>query len=108
MNSTAAKNIFPFKLLARLLCSFTILLLVFPILFAQSTVPEPPTDCVVQSLVNGEKPIYDAQSIMVKKKSAVAVGESFEILVVLKNTGNTPWFSAFSGCKDQPAMNLGT
>lgn len=96
------------KVVARTLCGLTLLFFVFPVLFAQSTPPEPPTDCTIQPLQNGEQPSYSAQPIMVRKKAAVELSESFEVLVVMKNTGNMPWFSAFSGCKDQTVINLGT
>lgn len=45
-----------------------------------------------------EKPIYDAKFVAVRKKGVVAKGEIFETLIYVKNTGNTPWFSADSGC----------
>ncbi len=45
-----------------------------------------------------EKAVYNAKFVAVRKKGVVAKGEIFETLIYVKNTGNTPWFSADSGC----------
>jgi lipoprotein-anchoring transpeptidase ErfK/SrfK len=54
-----------------------------------------------------EKPKYAAQLFAVRKKGKVAGGELFETKVYMVNKGNTPWFSATSGCTG-PMVNLGT
>jgi len=55
-----------------------------------------------------EEPENKAEFVAVRRKAFVAVGEAFEVKVFIKNTGNTPWFSADSGCKAAPMVSLGT
>lgn len=54
-----------------------------------------------------EKVEYKATFIEARKKLKVDTGEKFRVKVFMKNTGNTPWFSAESGCEG-PIVNLGT
>ncbi|MBU0667484.1 L,D-transpeptidase [Patescibacteria group bacterium] len=54
-----------------------------------------------------ENQVYDAQFIATRKKGVVAKGELFETRIYIRNTGNVPWFSAQSGCKNM-VVNLGT
>lgn len=75
----------------------------------EPSVPEPPAASSVNEPASAEdavscvfempdKPVYDAKFVAVRKKGVVAKGELFETEVYIKNTGNTPWFSADSGC----------
>jgi hypothetical protein len=64
----------------------------------------PPVSCDYEKPA---KPSYKGQFIAVRKKGAFAKGEVFETKVYIQNVGNTPWFSADSGCNN-PIANLGT
>lgn len=65
---------------------------------------EKPVSCQMEETANKE---YSAQFIAARKKGAVDKEEIFETQVFIKNTGNTPWFSATSGCP-YLITNLGT
>lgn len=54
-----------------------------------------------------EEKIYKAQIISVRNKLKAEKGETFEVKVFMKNTGNMPWFSKNSECPG-PKMSLGT
>jgi lipoprotein-anchoring transpeptidase ErfK/SrfK len=59
---------------------------------------------------NYDKPTkvnYSGEFIAVRRKTLVGQKELFEVKVFIQNTGNTPWFSADSGCGNG-IVNLGT
>jgi len=64
----------------------------------------PPISC---DYTKPDKEVFKGQFVAVRKKGFVAKKEAFETKVYVMNTGNTPWFSADSGCKVNVA-NLGT
>ncbi|GEM_PF-1573275 len=81
-----------------------------PIAQSNETQTIPPSlDCTFKM---PEKPVYEAKFLSIKKKGFIAPGEAFKIQVFLENSGNTPWFSADSGClatnTTLPIVNLGT
>lgn len=82
--------------------------------FAEETVPVTAPDvdlkpvireeCVYQPV---EEPKYSASFVSVQSPFKVDPKVAFEVKAFVRNTGNTPWFSANSGCKG-PQMSLGT
>lgn len=71
------------------------------------TVNQPEEETVSCKFEMPATPAYDGKFVAVRKKGVVAKGELFETVVYIKNTGNTPWFSADSGCP-YLITNLGT
>lgn len=69
-----------------------------------SVEPDSPVSC---DFTKPDKEVFKGQFIAVRKKGFVAKQEAFETKVYVMNMGNTPWFSADSGCKANVA-NLGT
>ncbi|MBU1019533.1 MAG: L,D-transpeptidase [Patescibacteria group bacterium] len=63
------------------------------------------TTCIFEE--PAEDLVYSAELIDVVMPESIGPGEEFEVEITLLNTGNMPWFSASSGCPENP-MNLGT
>jgi hypothetical protein len=66
-------------------------------------------DIVDCSYASPEKTNFSGRTLSIRKKGLVAIGEAFEVNVLIKNTGNVPWFSVDSGCSGSGnIVNLGT
>jgi len=63
-------------------------------------------DCHVD---RNDKPVYAGEFESIQYPGPLQPGELFNVKVLIKNTGNMPWFSAKSGCPGQlPIVYLGT